>query len=282
MQRDSHYAGDSNAPEREREPARPVVEGVASRVIVNADDWGLAAEVTARTLDCFRAGVLSSVGAMVFMDASEAAAAAAREHGMDAGVHLNLTTAFTGARVPAGLRNHQEKVIAYLRRRRIHRVLFNPLLKQSFEYVVKAQLDEFVRLYGTAPSHLNGHHHMHLCANVLRQKLLPAGSVVRRSKSFFPEERNLANRCLREIQNRWLRRRHRTTDYFFDLTPVQEERLTRILALAESHSLEIAVHADNPGEYGFLMGGQLERYTTRVTIARGYRLRCAAGEADRA
>lgn len=281
MQRDTQCAGDGNSLATENEGARLRDESDAAQIIVNADDWGLAADVTARTFDCFRAGVLSSVGAMVFMDVSEAAAATAREHEIDAGIHLNLTTAFTGAMVPAVLRDHLDKVIAYLRRRRIHRALFNPLLTRSFEYVVKAQLDEFARLYGSAPSHLNAHHHMHLCANVLRQKLLPEGSVVRRSKSYFPEERNLANRCLREIQNRWLRRHHLTTDYFFDLTPMQEKRLTRILALAQSYSVEVSVHADNPDEYRFLMGGQLERYTTQVTIARGYHLRRANCEVNR-
>lgn len=274
MERDIASAGGLRS---HREPASvrlPRSRG-ASLLIVNADDWGLDAEITERTLDCFRAGAVSTVGAMVFMEVSEDAAAKCRAHHMKAGLHINFTTDFTGSAVPAGLRAHQQRVIAYLRRRPIHRAIFNPLLTQSFDYVVRAQIEEFARLYGSAPAHFNGHHHMHLCANMLRQKLLPAGSVVRRSKSFFSGDASLANRCFRELQNRWIRHRYRTTDYFFDLVPLKQDRLMRILALARSCSVEIAVHADNSDEYRFLMSRQWDRYATDVEIARGYQFRNA-------
>lgn len=63
----------------------------AGALIVNADDWGRDRETTDRTLFCLREGAVSSASAMVFMEDSERAAALAKEHGVDAGLHLNLT-----------------------------------------------------------------------------------------------------------------------------------------------------------------------------------------------
>ena len=64
-------------------------------------------------------------------------------------------------------------------------LLFSGLAVDSGRaYVVKAQLEEFERLYGRAPNRIDGHHHAHLCANVVLAGLLPAGTIVRRNFSF--------------------------------------------------------------------------------------------------
>lgn len=67
-------------------------------VAINADDWGRDANTTDRILECVQGCVVSSVSAMVFMEDSERAAHAAREHHVDAGLHLNFTTPFTASR----------------------------------------------------------------------------------------------------------------------------------------------------------------------------------------
>ena len=56
-------------------------------LVINADDWGRDRDTTDHTLECIRAGSVSSVSAMVFMEDSEGAAARAREQGIDAGLH---------------------------------------------------------------------------------------------------------------------------------------------------------------------------------------------------
>ena len=153
-------------------------------LVINADDWGRDRDTTDHTLECIRAGSVSSVSAMVFMEDSEGAAARAREQGIDAGLHLNFTTAFSTVGTAMLLKEHQQRLSHYLRRHRFAQVVFHPGLTRSFEYVVNVQLDEFSRLYGTAPDRIDGHHHMHLCANVVLGKLLPGGTVVRRNFSF--------------------------------------------------------------------------------------------------
>jgi chitin disaccharide deacetylase len=241
------------------------------RLIVNADDWGRDPVTTDRILDCLRLKTVSSVSAMVFMEDSQRAAGMARENEIDAGLHLNLTTAFSSAQCPAALLRHQQKVAAYLLRHRLATTLFHPGLVRSFDYVVTAQLDEFRRLYGKAPERIDGHHHMHLCANVLLAGLLPAGTRVRRNFSFAPGEKSVWNRMYRRAVDGLLGRRHRLTDFFFSLPPLQPAaRLQRIFSLAERFVVEVETHPPNPEEYRFLAGGEILRFTGDLPIAAGY------------
>ena len=82
---------------------------------------------------------------------------------------------------PSELLARQGELARFLLRNRFAQVLFHPTLANSFEYVLSHQVDEFCRIYGEAPKRLDGHHHMHLCSNVLLGRLLPAGTLVRRS-----------------------------------------------------------------------------------------------------
>lgn len=250
-----------------------VIVKPCAQVIVNADDWGLRRVATDRILDCVRAGSISSASAMVFMEDSERAASLAHAHSVDAGLHLNLTEPFSGAQVPATLHAHHQKLVAFLRRGRRGMLLPNSLLAPSFEYVVNAQLAEFERLYGRRPRHIDGHHHIHLCANVRGQKLLPAGTTVRRNFSFARGEKSWLNRKVRALQDRQLGQRHRITDYFFDLAPTADERLRRILQLALHADVEIECHPERDAEYQFLMSDGLGRLGFQVDVTRGYRLR---------
>jgi predicted glycoside hydrolase/deacetylase ChbG (UPF0249 family) len=224
------------------------------RLIVNADDWGRDTHTTACILDCITRGTVTAVSAMVFMEDSERAAAEARQHSVDAGLHLNFTTPFTAANCPSRLAEEQRRVTAYLRSHRLAQLVFNPALTRSFEYVVSAQIDEFRRLYGTDPRRLDGHHHMHLCANVLYQGLLPQGTVVRRNFSFQPGEKSVFNRTYRRFVDGRLARRHRLADFLFSLAPLEPQgRLQRIFSLADEHVIEVETHPVVPDEYEFLM-----------------------------
>jgi hypothetical protein len=237
-------------------------------LIVNADDWGRNHETTERISECVHQRAVSSVSAMVFMEDSERAATVAQERAIDAGLHLNLTTSFSAARCPAPLAQRQQELANYLLRRRLAQAIFHPALTRSFEYVVSAQLDEFRRLYGRLPERIDGHHHMHLCANVLLAKLLPAGTMVRRNFSFQPGEKSLYNRLYRRVVDRMLARRHRLTDFFFSLLPLEPPgRLQRIFSLARQSVVELESHPVNPEEYRFLAGGEIFRWTGDCPIA---------------
>jgi hypothetical protein len=205
---------------------------------------------------------------MVFMEDSERASAIARERGIDAGLHLNLTTPFSMPGTPRRLIEHQQRLSRYLRRRRLAQVMFHPGLTGSFEYAVAAQLDEFRRLYGAAPDRIDGHHHMHLCANIVLRNLLPAGTLVRRNFSFQPGEKSLYNRLYRRVLDNRLARRHRLVDFLFSLAPLEPpDRLQRIFSAARRFAIEVETHPVKPEEYRFLAGGEIFRWTAGLPIA---------------
>lgn len=221
-------------------------------LVVNADDWGRDTETTDRTLECIRCGAVSSVSAMVFMGDSRRAAEIAREHDIDAGLHLNFTMAFSTSGVPNAVVEHQRRVSAFLWSFRLAQVIYHPGLARTFEYLVTAQCEEFRRLYGEEPRRLDGHHHMHLCANVMG--LLPEGTVVRRNFTFQAGEKSFVNRIYRERLDRRLARRHVITDFLFSLPPMEPaNRLTRILSRAQDHTVELETHPVKAEERNYLM-----------------------------
>ena len=248
-------------------------------LIINADDWGRDVQTTDRTLECFQHG-LSSASGMVFMEDSGRAARIATEQGLDIGLHLNLSTPFSASGVSSALETHHKKVCEYMCAHRLARLLYHPGLANSFEYVVTRQYEEFSRLYGRKPHRIDGHHHMHLSANVLLPGLLPSGTIVRRHFSYEPGEKMLRNFAFRLYSRAVLAGRYRVTDFFFSLPPLKRNaRLHRIFSLAQRAIVELETHPINPEEYRFLTGGDLLRwitdYPSAVTFGRTAALQIA-------
>ncbi len=252
-----------------RDPAK----AYNGRLIINADDWGRDRATTDPILECAVRGVISSVSGMVFMEDSERAAHLAEERRIDVGLHLNFTTALTAPNCPAEVRDRQLVLGAYLRRHALARVVFHPGLASSFEYVVAAQIDEFRRVYGGDPQRIDGHHHQHLCANVLFAGLLPEGTVARRNFSFQPGEKSFVNRLYRQSIDRLLGRKHKLVDYLFSLLPLEPaSRLQRVVNLARRHVVELETHPINPEERSFLLGGCISHVDRDLTIATSFNL----------
>jgi predicted glycoside hydrolase/deacetylase ChbG (UPF0249 family) len=244
----------------EREPTQGLL-------VINADDWGQDDYTTKCILSCVRAGTVTSVSAMVFMEDSVNGAEVARVANVDAGLHINLTTPFTAPGCPTGLRDRQSRIVGYLRAHRWARMLFHPLLVADFDYVVKAQLEEFQRLYGAAPARLDGHHHMHLCANVLLQRLLPAGTRVRRNLSFAAGEKSVVNRAYRRCVDTALAHRHRLTDFLLTLDALcASNRVEWALQLARVHLVEIETHPAVSAESAFLASAPVRERLSRAPL----------------
>jgi chitin disaccharide deacetylase len=225
-------------------------------LIINADDWGGWREATDGALACFEGGRITSVSAMVFMDDSERAASLAEARGVEAGLHLNFTTNFTGGNLDHVLCKYHARIRRFLTNSKYSVLLYNPFLRREFRYVVRAQFAEFERLYGKAPAHIDGHHHMHLCSNVLVDKLIPLGSKVRKNFSFGSGEKAPINRYYRTIIDRRLARRYRTADFFFSLQQcLQAGSLQRVVELSKSANVELMTHPSVPEENAFLLGG---------------------------
>jgi hypothetical protein len=188
---------------------------------------------------------------MVYMADSERASRLGLP--LEIGLHLNLTAPFTAPNAPTVLTDHQRRLANYLLSHRLAQVVYNPLLTQSFDFVVKAQLDEFRRLYGNAPRKIDGHHHLHLSTNVLLQRLLPKGGLVRRSFHFEAGQKGQLNRAYRGLVDWMLARRHLLADFFFALPPAEDcAGLRRIRELADRFVVEVEVHPVEQNEHDSL------------------------------
>ena len=236
-------------------------------LIINADDWGRSVMETDAALRCYKAGRITSVSAMVFMANSERAAELAKENAIDAGLHLNFSETFTGTNIPTRLRECHNRLVRYLRRTKYTQLFYNPFLRDAFSYSYHAQAEEFARLFGNLPARVDGHHHMHLCTNLLLSKVIPAGVKMRRSFSFWPGEKSWFNRAYRAVVDRWLQRKYRLPDYFFDLTQcIEGKKLDRVTALAKSSNVELMTHLIVPREADYLMSDEFEAMLQRLNV----------------
>jgi chitin disaccharide deacetylase len=233
-------------------------------LIINADDLGRTKLATNNILSCFKNDRLTSTSAMMFMEDSERSADMALESSLDVGLHLNFTAKFSSP-VKTMLQEYQQRISVFLLRNKYCLLLYNPLLRNHFDYVYKAQYEEFIRLYNIIPTHIDGHHHMHLCTNMIIDKLIPSGFKVRRNFSFAPGEKSLLNRFYRYTVDKILTRRYICTDFFFNIPLVtQLARLQRIANLANASNVELMVHPEDESEYDFLMSDEYFQIISEV------------------
>ena len=242
-------------------------------LIINADDWGRSVVETDAALKCYRERRITSVSAMVLMQDSKRAARLAKDYELDdVGLHLNFSEEFTDKSCSETLKEHHGRIVRFLKRGKYAQLLYNPFLRKAFAYCYHAQVEEFVRLFEKSPSHIDGHHHMHLCANLLFSDIIPAGTKMRRNFSFWPGEKSMLNRTYRWLVDRWLACRYRLTDYFFDLTQcIQGKKLDRVAALAKSSNVELMTHPIVNEEEEYLMSDEFKVILQRLSIG-GYAL----------
>jgi chitin disaccharide deacetylase len=234
-------------------------------IIINADDLGRTRAETDAALLCYRQGRVTSATAMMFMQDSDRAAELAQSAGLNVGLHLNLSQPFTAPGADSKLAQSHARVIKFLTRAKSAAALYNPALRQDFARVFDAQWQEFLRLYGRRPSHVDGHHHLHLCANILLGDVIPAGEKVRRSFHFWPGEKSALKRAYRRLCDALLTRRYRSTDFFFALSQCQRaDRLDRVLTLAQTRVVELMTHPAAPTEQAYLLGDDFGRQLARL------------------
>jgi chitin disaccharide deacetylase len=213
-------------------------------LVVNADDWGAEWATTDAILSCFQAGAISSTTAMVFMEDSHRAAALARAHGLPVGLHPNLTMTYTDPQSSALAKEHQARLAElYATASRPHRSL-HPAALHLVRDCVEDQLQEFHRLYGGPPAHIDGHNHAHLSTNVLLSRSLPRGIRLRRAQN-WPRARTLGTHVARRVRDAALAAFH-TTRWFTSIRTVHPafggRGLHELLEVSQSASVEIMVH----------------------------------------
>jgi predicted glycoside hydrolase/deacetylase ChbG (UPF0249 family) len=226
-------------------------------LIVNADDWGLDRHTTDAIHECFLAGAVSSVTAMVSMSDSARAAELAAGSGVPAGLHVNLTEAFTDPACPESVRRRQGKIVRYFAGPKWRWWGFSPTLFTTIEDCITDQLEAFRGLYGHEPTHVDGHEHVHQSLTVMFARSLPTGMKMRPSFTFMSGEKSVPNRLTRRLVNRIMRARFRCPRYFFDIRDIHPELggtgLERRLDLADDDVIEVMTHPGVSDERAVLL-----------------------------
>jgi predicted glycoside hydrolase/deacetylase ChbG (UPF0249 family) len=202
---------------------------------------------------------------MVFMKSSQFAAEVAAAATLETGLHLNFTLPFDSPEAPSRLKEFQLSILSYLCSTRWARALYNPLLKRKFEYAYQMQYQEYCRLYGKEPEKIDGHHHMHLCMNMVVNRIIPSGQRVRRNLSFKTGEKNVINRSFRKTVDAWLVSRYCCTDLVFGIEHLHERRRQNdIIHQACSLNVELVVHPGNAEEYDYLTNAHFRHLVAAV------------------
>jgi predicted glycoside hydrolase/deacetylase ChbG (UPF0249 family) len=238
-------------------------------LIITADDYGKNVEATDRIFRCFKHGTVTSASAMVFMEDSERAAAIARGSNLEIGLHLNMTESFTAAGVPKEIQTQHEKVGRYLRGFRYAEAVFHPLLTEAFRKLVSVQWAEFLRLYGRSPSFVNGHHHSHLCANVLVAGLVPRRSRVRAPFTYKVGEKGRLSVWYRQLLSRLLKRSFITPDSLYSIEPIRDgDRISRIARESLDRDVELEVHPEVVEQETFLLDDKFRTLLGKAPLGR--------------
>jgi hypothetical protein len=90
---------------------------------------------------------------------------------------------------------------------------------------------------------------------------------MRRSFSFWPGEKSRLNRKYRALVDRWLQRKYRLPDYFFDLTQcIEGNKFGRVTSLAKSDTVELMTHPIVPREAEYLMSEEFSELLHRLKV----------------
>lgn len=128
----------------------------ARRLIVNADDYGLTAGVSRGILDAHRDGIVTSTTLLVNRPVDPALIDALKASGLGVGLHLNLTLGPPVApakRVPSLVDGEGRFV-------RDAREAAKRARADEARIELGMQIDEFRRIMGRFPTHLDSHHHV--------------------------------------------------------------------------------------------------------------------------
>ena len=137
------------------------------RMIVNADDFGLATNVTEGILDASRDGIVSSTSLMVGApDAERAAQLALQEPELAVGIHLTLVDGKPvepAGRVASLLGRNGRFFDDY--RHFIRQYVAGRIRQSEVRAECVAQIKRFLDL-GLVPTHLDSHQHIHLLPGI--------------------------------------------------------------------------------------------------------------------
>jgi predicted glycoside hydrolase/deacetylase ChbG (UPF0249 family) len=216
------------------------------RLVVTADDFGLSPGVVEGIAEAHEIGIVTSTSLMVNAPAAERAFEEARRlPSLAIGLHFVLT--FGRPLGPLGpLSRLLDQAGAF---RKKESGAHEPARPDEVREELRAQLQAFEKGVGRPPTHIDGHHHVHLHPGILRVAIEEAGRLGIPLRSTG-----------RGVRERLRLERIRTCDRFLDGfygDDVSEARLLSILESVPEGTSELMCHPARPD-------GELERVSSYV------------------
>jgi chitin disaccharide deacetylase len=230
-------------------------------LIVNADDFGAAPSTTDAICAAFDAAVITSTSAMVWMNDSARAAGIAAERGLPLGLHLNLSLPFSGREVPQSVRERQLRLTEVFTRDGWWKEAGRRFDRKLLRGAIDDQVERFCEQFGP-PTHIDGHHHVHLYEAVL--------DVLPRTWPIRPPLRSPAQVDARfNRRERQLHRRFCAPDRALALDrlrPAAGGAGLEVLDRAHKLSVEVMAHPRQPEEMEFLMASEWRAILDSLTL----------------
>ncbi|WP_349572987.1 ChbG/HpnK family deacetylase [Azotobacter salinestris] len=184
-----------------------------SRVIINADDFGLDREENAVIVRAFRCGLISSATLMANMPAFAQACALIHAEGLHGrvGLHVNLTYGRPLSSAIAHLPCFCDEAGEFRLRLPRHRLWLGRAARTAIDEELEAQWQHCLH-HGVRPSHLDSHQHVHniwpigeQLARFAAARGVPLRLARNLGGNFSPAKRlfkTLLNRRLRQLAGR--------------------------------------------------------------------------------
>ena len=161
------------------------------RLIVNADDYGLTAGVSRGILDAHHRGIVTSTTLLVNRPVDGALIDALKASGLGVGLHMNLTLGppVAPAKRVASLLDGEGRFV------RDAREAAARARKDEARIELGLQIDEFRKIMGRFPTHLDSHHHVGRHEPILELVLDFAKAIKVPVRTQDPEVRALARQA---------------------------------------------------------------------------------------
>ena len=206
------------------------------RLIVNADDYGRTAGINEGTLEAYVKGIVTSATVMILEDAAEEGLHLARAvaPGLALGLHFAVTGGGQSASPPGAL----PRLAPAGRFMRSVEELPERIPEEEIRQELEAQLALFEKRAGTAPTHLDSHHH-----SALHVSVAPVFATVAKERGFPVRAANArSNAQLRE-------KGVRIPDYFLESfygSGATSENLRFVLSHLREGVSELMCHPGYP------------------------------------
>jgi predicted glycoside hydrolase/deacetylase ChbG (UPF0249 family) len=202
------------------------------RLVVTADDFGLSPGVVAGIVEAHERGIVTATSLMVNAPAAEAAFVESRRlPSLSTGLHFVLTFGR-----PVGPRDPLARLLDESGSfRRNGSGAHERARPDEVRDELRAQIRRFEEGVGRAPTHIDGHHHVHLHPGILRAVIEAAGPLGIPVRATSASDR-------RRLRLERIRTPDAFVDRFYGAGEVSEENLVEILESLPEGVSELMCH----------------------------------------